>query len=406
MTMTDATPRQPLHIVSATEQPPRHFWRFEGEAMLGVTVLLLAIGCLNVFSSSFILAETNFDTPYFFIKRQGLNLAVGFVALLVGACVNYRRWRKVIAVIFGCTVALLLLVLVIGTEVNGARRWIQVGPIPIQPAELAKVVAIFLEAAYISLRIKAGKRCEVFHAQLGLIALMAVLVEREPDGATAAIILGIPLYMLLLSNLKGSTKRNLILAVLSLTVLICVLQPYRLRRVQVMLDPWADATGVGYQTVQSLLAIGSGELWGMGLGAGISKYHYLPEAHTDFAFAIWCQENGFLGALGVLILFGALTYYGCRIANRAADVFGQMLAFGLTCLVSGQAMANLFMVGGWGPVVGVPLPFISYGGSSLVVTMFAVGVIVNVSREREKLQAALPRKRSQLRAAKALAKRG
>ena len=151
-----------------------------------------------------------------------------------------------------------------------------------------------------------------------------------------------------------------------------------------MLDPWSDAQNYGYQIVQSMSAIGSGELTGMGWGVGVSKYDYLPEAHTDFAFAIFCQENGFLGAVFVFLLFAAMAVYSARIANKAVDIYGQVLAMGIMLLVVGQAIANLLMVGGMLPVIGVPLPFISYGGTSLIVTMAAVGMLANVGRQGDK----------------------
>ena len=152
-----------------------------------------------------------------------------------------------------------------------------------------------------------------------------------------------------------------------------VIQPYRWNRMKIMFNPWSDAQGIGYQTVQSLSTIGSGGFWGMGLGDGVSKYEYLPEAHTDFAFAIFCQEHGYVGALMVFLLFGLLILFCVRVANRAEDEFGQMLAMGIMLLIMGQAIANLAMVGGMFAVVGVPLPFISYGGSSLIVTMMPWG---------------------------------
>ena len=161
-------------------------------------------------------------------------------------------------------------------------------------------------------------------------------------------------------------------------------QPYRIERLKVTFDPWSDAQNMGYQTVQSLSAIGSGELTGMGLGVGVSKYDYLPEAHTDFAFAIFCQENGFLGALFVFLLFAALAIYSARVANKAKDTYGQILSMGIMIIVVGQAIANLLMVGGMFPVVGVPLPFISYGGTSLIVTMASIGILVNIGRQGER----------------------
>jgi len=200
----------------------------------------------------------------------------------------------------------------------------------------------------------------------------------EPDMGTAAIVLGVPLIMAVVAGMSMKYVMGLLgLVAVAVVALVC-LQPYRMARVKVWFDPWADAQGMGYQTVQSLSTIGSGGFWGMGLGEGVSKYEYLPEAHTDFAFAIFSQEHGYMGAFMVFLLLALLVLLCVRIANRAPDEFGQMLATGIMVLIAGQAIANIMMVGGLLPVVGVPLPFISYGGSSLIVTMVAMGMLLNI----------------------------
>ena len=359
-------------------QDGRKFWLNDCEAVLGIMSGLLIIGGLNVFSSSFVMAEMNFGTPYFFLQKHAVNLAGGILFLLAGVFVNYHRWRAVMPLIFGGILISLVLVLFIGTTINGAQRWLPLAGIQFQPAEFAKVVAVFIEASYIASCVRAGRPCRLLNRQWFFLGAMAILIEREPDGATASIVAGVPLVMLFFSNMRKSEK--LWMAGLSALAgcIICWVQPYRLARIVAMFNPWADPQGTGYQVVQSLQAIGSGGLTGMGLGVGVSKYHYLPEAHTDFAFAVWCQETGFLGALVVFGLFASLVYYGVRIARAARDPLGQNLAFGLTALIVGQALANLFMVGGWGPVIGVPLPFISYGGSSLAVSLWSVGILLNI----------------------------
>ncbi len=354
------------------------FWLSDYEAILGVTIVLLVIGTLNIFSSSFVIAGTNYDDPYFFIRKQGINLGVGVVFFLMGAFIDYRHLVKCRKIGFGLVLALLVAVYFTGVEVNGAQRWLSIGGFQLQPAELAKPTAIFLEAYYISWRVNRGMRCNLFHDEIWMIVAMAGLVQIEPDMGTAMIILGIPLIMLFCSNMKKSTKVKLMVGGLVCAALLCIAQPYRLQRVRALFDPWMDAQGIGYQSVQSLQAIGSGGLLGMGMGAGISKYHYLPEAHTDFAFSVWCQETGFIGAFFVLALFAMLAYHGVRIATRAKDALGEMLAFGMTMLLVVQAVINLLMISGCLPVVGVPLPFISYGGTSLFISMFVVGVLVNV----------------------------
>ena len=214
-----------------------------------------------------------------------------------------------------------------------------------------------------------------------MVLILGGLVEAEPDMGTSLIVVGVPVMLIFLAGKPLRKAVPLLVCGFSAIAALCVVQPYRMRRIMVMLDPWSDVSNVGYQSVQSMSAIGSGGLWGMGLGVGVSKYAYLPEAHTDFAFAIFSQENGFLGAVFVFILYAALAYYIARIAGKAADAYGHLLASGIMILLVGQAIANMLMVGGILPVVGVPLPFISYGGTSLLVSMAAVGILLNIGRQ-------------------------
>jgi hypothetical protein len=208
---------------------------------------------------------------------------------------------------------------------------------------------------------------------------MAFLVYREPDFGTACIVFGVPMLMALV--LLVPPRRWLWIGGVSLALAFAIgtLQPYRMRRIEVWIDPWSDARDAGYQMVQSLSTIGSGGIFGMGFGDGVSKYEYLPEAHTDFAFAIFSQEHGFFGVALIFFLFAVLLITCMRVAVRAKDTFGQVLALGIIFLVLGQALANLAMVAGLLPVVGVPLPFISYGGSSLIVTMAGMGMLLGIA---------------------------
>ena len=358
----------------------KKFWINDTEAIIGIMIVLIILGTINVFSSSFIIAEAEFDSPYFFLKRHIINVIIGFIAFGICFKIDYHKWRKFIPFVLLFTLVALLLVLIIGPEVNGAKRWLPLGVTQFQPAEMAKLVSIMIMAAYLSLQVKLNREIKFITPQLIIIFAMAFLTEQEPDMGTASIILGIPLIMLVVAGLSRDKILKLLGATALTTALLIWRQPYRLERLKVTYDPWSDAQNYGYQTVQSLSAIGSGELTGMGLGVGVSKYDYLPEAHTDFAFAIFCQENGFLGAIFVFLLFAALTVYSARIASRARDEYGQILSMGIMVLVVGQAVANLLMVGGMLPVVGVPLPFISYGGTSLIVTMAAVGILANIGR--------------------------
>ena len=366
--------------IDSTQGEKKKFWNNDMEAIIGIMVVLLILGTINVFSSSFIIAEAEFDSPYFFLKRHLINIAIGSIAFAICFKVDYHKWRGLMPFILLFTIISLILVLIIGPVVNGAKRWLPLYVAQFQPAEFAKLVAIMIMAAYLAMQVKKNLEIKFFTAQIGIIAVMTILTEQEPDMGTASIILGIPLIMMIVAGLHW--KKILLLAGATIIGIIGLIyrQPYRLERLKVTYDPWSDAQNYGYQTVQSLSAIGSGELTGMGLGVGVSKYDYLPEAHTDFAFAIFCQENGFLGAIFVFLLFAALTIYATRIAGRARDEYGQILSMGIMILIVGQAIANLLMVGGIFPVVGVPLPFISYGGTSLIVTMASIGILANIGR--------------------------
>ena len=353
-------------------------WNNDAEPIIVIMVILMVLGTINVFSSSFVLATTDFDNPYYFLTRHVIWLVVGMAAFIFCRRVNYQRWRLMMPLLLTLTILSLAAVLVVGTSINGAKRWLSVAGFSFQPAEFAKLLSLMLAAAVLSVNVKRGRLSTLFNKQFVFIALMAALTELEPDMGTACIIIGVPIIMAFIAGLPKWQWCGLLGAIPALVGAMLVIQPYRWNRMKIMLNPWSDAQGIGYQTVQSLSTIGSGGFWGMGLGDGVSKYEYLPEAHTDFAFAIFCQEHGYVGALMVFLLFGLLILFGVRVANRAEDEFGQMLAMGIMLLIMGQAIVNLAMVGGMFAVVGVPLPFISYGGSSLIVTMMAMGMLLNI----------------------------
>lgn len=353
-------------------------WNNDTEPVIAIMAILLVLGTVNVFSSSFVLSTTEYSTPYHFLVRHLTWVAIGCVCFLICKRVDYHKWRHWMPVVVLLIVGSLVAVLVVGISVNGAKRWLGFGPFTFQPAEFAKLLSLMLASAAISVRVHQKRKVSLLNVQYATIVVMAALTELEPDLGTAAIIVGMPLLMALVVGLTPIWKKIIFIATPLLLVVVFIAQPYRLQRLRVVYDPFSDAQNIGYQTVQSLATIGSGGLWGMGYGIGVSKYDYLPEVHTDFAFASFCQEHGYLGALLVFALFTLLIFFCVRIANKAQDEFGQMLAMGIMILIGGQAIANLFMVSGMFPVVGVPLPFISYGGSSLLVTMIAMGILLNI----------------------------
>ena len=368
-------------------------WNSSHEAIVWLMVVLLVVGMVNVFSSTFITAENENSAPYAYLMKHMVSMLIGFGLFAMSWRVDYHKWRDWLGPVTIGVATLLIFVLVAGTAVNGAKRWVYLGAFSFQPAEFAKICSVMIAAYILSYRVERKLPINIFNKQYGIIVGLFVLVELEPDMGTACVILGIPLCMLWMAGLKSYKLHRLIMLCLGAVVAMCIYQPYRLQRIKVMLDPWSDAQGIGYQTVQSVTAIGSGGFWGMGLGQGLAKYAYLPEAHTDFAFAVFCQENGFMLVLPVLLLYAAFAYYAVRIARDAHDAYGQLLAGGIMLLVTGQAVVNIAMVAGCFPVVGVPLPFISYGGTSLMMTMFSVGVMVNIGRystarqKKDKLEA-------------------
>lgn len=359
-------------------------FKSDTEPIVIIMAILLVTGTINVFSSSYVLAAMDFENPYYFLQRHLQWLVLGIAACWICRRMNYQRLRGLMLVGLAVTLFLLVAVLFVGTTINGAQRWLAVGPLSFQPAEFAKLMAVLLEAFSISSvlgkeRFRMDRDWPRVVVPFGAILLMAFLVYREPDFGTACIVFGVPLLMALVLLIPPRYWLGIVPMGLLAAFAIGMLQPYRMKRIEVWFDPWSDARDAGYQMVQSLSTIGSGGIFGMGFGDGVSKYEYLPEAHTDFAFAIFSQEHGFFGVLLIFFLLAVLLIICMRVAARAKDTFGQVLSLGIIFLVLGQALANLAMVAGLLPVVGVPLPFISYGGSSLIVTMAGMGILLGIA---------------------------
>ena len=362
-------------------------FKSDTEPIVIIMAILLVTGTINVFSSSYVLAAMDFENPYYFLQRHLQWLVLGIAACWICRRMNYQRLRGLMLVGLAVTLFLLVAVLFVGTTINGAQRWLAVGPLSFQPAEFAKLMAVLLEAFSISSvlgkeRFRMDRDWPRVVVPFGAILLMAFLVYREPDFGTACIVFGVPLLMALALLIPPRYWLGIVPMGLLAAFAIGMLQPYRMKRIEVWFDPWSDARDAGYQMVQSLSTIGSGGIFGMGFGDGVSKYEYLPEAHTDFAFAIFSQEHGFFGVLLIFFLLAVLLIICMRVAARAKDTFGQVLSLGIIFLVLGQALANLAMVAGLLPVVGVPLPFISYGGSSLIVTMAGMGMLLGIADRR------------------------
>ncbi|WP_026485533.1 stage V sporulation protein E [Caldanaerobius polysaccharolyticus] len=347
------------------------------------TMLLVAIGLVMVFSASSVIAMFRMNDSYYFLKRQFLWAAIGFFAMVYMMNFDYHRLEKYKRHLFVISVVLLVLVFVpgVGINIKGASRWIGYGNLSVQPSEIAKIAMIVYLSSNISSkqdRIKSFFRGVL--PNLIIIGVFFILIALEPNMSTAGIIAIVGLIIIYIGGAKLFDILGLISLGGLLGVVMVLMEPYRINRVLAFLDPWKDMQGKGYQVVQSLYALGSGGIFGVGLGRSRQKLFYIPEPQNDFIFSILGEELGFIGALFVIVLFLLFVIRGLRIAAKAPDLFGCLLAIGITSLIGVQFLLNLAVVTASMPPTGVPLPFISYGGSSLIFTMALVGVLLNISR--------------------------
>jgi len=353
------------------------------EWLFAATVALALFGVVMVYSASAVVAQGENHGQYHYVVRQGAWVIVGLGALLLGMRLDYRVLRagKVAYGLLLLTVVLLLAVFAF-PPVNGAQRWIRFAGFTAQPSELAKLaLAVFL-ARFLERRAgEEGSFWRTFVPCAAVAGLLAVLIVAEPDLGTAMMLLVICVTMLFTAGARlahlGLAAAPALVALAGLLVFV----PWRLKRLVTFWDPWADPQGAGYQVVQSLLAVGSGGVHGLGFTEGRQKLFFLPYAYSDFIFAVVGEELGLLGGLGVVALFGLFLWRGMRAALRAPDRFGMLLGVGVVTGVVAQALFNMSVVLSLVPTKGIPLPFISYGGSSLVPTLFAVGVVLNISQQ-------------------------
>jgi len=355
----------------------------EYNLLLTATLCLLAFGAVMVFSASSttrVLSDGGLSDSAFYLKRTLLFGAVGLLILHVTARSGLQLVRRLTPAFLGLSLFLLLVVLVAGTTVNGSSRWIGSGFLQIQPSELAKVALILYAADLLARKPKRARSLEGLAPFLLVVGAATLLIVAEPDLGTAMVVCFAVAATLLAA---GARVRDLALLALGLAffgLLMTVIEPYRMARLTGFLNPGADAGGAGFQAAQAKIALGSGGLFGVGIGNGVQKAFYLPEAHTDMISAVIGEELGLVGVLGVVGLFSLFGYAGLQIAKKAKDNYGKLLVAGLTSLVLVQATINLFAVMGLAPLTGVPLPFVSYGNSSLMATLFAAGLILNVAR--------------------------
>ena len=360
--------------MTRAQQPPDY-------TLLLVAAALLGLGIVMVLSSSSITAGVLVGDPYYYFKRQLLWSALGGVGFLVSLRIDYWRWKGLAAWILAATLLLLVAVLLVGHDVNGSRRWIGLGPASFQPSELAKLTMVLFVSAWLADRGPRRVRSFLRGALpvLGIVAVASGLILKEPDLGTAAALFATSIVLLYVVGVPPGQFGAIFGTTLPLLAAVIFSSGYRRERFLAFLDPKANAQGSGYHILQSLYALGSGGLFGVGLGQSRQKYFYLPEEHTDFIFAVLGEELGLLGALVVLALFGLLIWRGYRIAAGAPDLFGTLLATGITTMLAVQAIVNIGVVTGVLPITGIPLPLISFGGSSLIFTMAGLGILANIS---------------------------
>ncbi len=353
--------------------------------LFATVAALVGIGLVMVFSASSATAYAEHGDIAYYLKRQLIWLAVGLIGAFALYRLEYHRLKKMAPTILIAAIAGLVLVFVphVGLGVNGGRRWIGTSALSIEPSEFAKLALVIYLSAVLAAR---GER--ITSLVRGLfplcipVAIMAVLVLKEPDLGTASLLIFTAFTLFFAAGARIVHLFAVVFATLPFAVLTVLASSYRRARIFAFLDPWKDPQNTGFHIVQSLLALGSGGIFGVGLGASRAKFFYLPEQYTDFIFSVLGEELGLIGALAVVVLFVILAYRAIRIALAAPDRFGFFLAIGCAAMITIQAFINVGVVSSSWPVTGVPLPFISFGGSSLVVNLLAVALIANVGRHR------------------------
>lgn len=350
--------------------------------LLVVTVLLTAVGLVSIFSSSYVIAQDRHDDTYYYLKRQLLFLVVlGLPALWLGLRAGAERLRGWSLPSLIAALAMLVAVLALGTSIGGAKRWLGYGGVTFQPSEVAKVAVVLFAAWYISW---SGKRItEPWRGLLPLLAAVALvcgLILGQPDMSTALVVAITAVAMLFIGGAKWRQVLAIVLVVALLGGIAVAIAPYRAKRIAAFLDPEEHKQDAAFQPYQSLIALGSGGLAGVGFSKSTQKYYYIPAAFTDFIFAIIGEEWGFIGTTAVICLFGLFVARSVQIARSAKDVFSGLVACGIAIMIATEAAVHIAVATNSVPTTGMPLPFISYGGSSLVMKMFSVGMLLSISR--------------------------
>jgi cell division protein FtsW len=346
------------------------------------TVLLVCTSVVMVYSASAVIAMENQGDPYLYLFKQATWAVLGLALVPVMMRIDYRTYRQPIVIWTGLAVVSIALVAVLfGHARNGANRWLGFGSLGVQPSELAKIVVILFIAALLERRMDRIDEPTYSLLPIGVVlGVIVALILREPDLGTSVSIVVIAAVMIFAAGIDYRYVAAVVLAALPALYFLLAFSEYRWRRVMAFLNPWANPLGDGFQMIQSMIAVGTGGLTGRGLMAGVQKLFYLPEPHNDFIYAVISEELGLIGASIVLACFCVITWRGLRTSLRAPDRFGSFLALGLTTMVAFQAFFNISVVLGLLPTKGIPLPFVSYGGSSLLINLLGMGILLNVSQ--------------------------
>jgi len=363
--------------------------RVEVKILVLVTLALVAFGLVMVYSATSAAAALGDGDPSYYLKRQGVYAVLGVALMLVASRFDFRGLRALAPGLVLVSLALCTLVL-LAPPINGARRWFTIGPAAFQPSELAKLALAIWAAAYLARRKPPQTLAELARPIGVVVGLFCLLILAGRDlGTTIALV--VMLFGLLLVSGVPLPTLGLGAAILgAMGVVAIAIEPYRRERFLSFLDPWSDPQDSGFQIIQALIGLGSGGVLGEGLGQGVQKIFYLPEAHTDMIFAIVGEELGLVGTAAVILAYAAFAYAGLRVALACKDPFGKRLAAALTILVCGQAAINLAAVLALAPLTGIPLPFVSYGGSNLVVQLASVGILLNIAANGSRARASVP----------------
>ncbi len=346
------------------------------------TLLLVCTSVVMVYSASAVIATENGQQSYLFLFKQAAWVLIGLSLVPIVMRIDYRCYRQPMVIWTGLGVAAVALVAVLfAAPVNGASRWLHVGPLGVQPSELAKMAIILFTAALLERRMDRIDELSYSVLPLGVtVGVIVGLILVEPDLGTAVSVLVIAGAMVFAAGIGYRYVFGLVLVAVPALYLVVMASPYQVQRVKTFLDPWSDAQGSGYQVIQSMIAVGTGGFFGSGLMGGVQKLFYLPEPHNDFIYAVIAEELGLLGATTVLACFCVITWRGLRTATRAPDRFGAFLAIGLSTMIAFQALLNISVVIGLAPTKGIPLPFVSAGGSSMLINLLGMAILLNVSQ--------------------------